>query len=214
MEQSLRKYVEDRSEGFNIKYKLVGYTVDTVTVAQMVDSLLEELPFIEDEKDSLEGFRKKRNWELELFERVVPNFEERMMRGDLKDATSYHTELREATEMADSLMEHWDDVTIYSWEYNYVLWRYYKKVFEDSRLDEYREASTATLDYIKNNKDKFDLLNGLLPDRDSGKVYRYVVHHRYSIFNPLFNTRVPMTDRVYFDEDMNYLGDDTEKLGI
>ena len=104
IEQSLEKYVVDRTDGVDMKYKLKDYHfIDTITVQKMMDSLSIKLTLITQEPN-LEEFKNKRDQEFKQFRDNVPDYEEKVMRGELKDASDWCTEIRIITEKADSII--------------------------------------------------------------------------------------------------------------
>jgi hypothetical protein len=204
LEQSLEKYVIDRADGIDMKYKLISYDyIDTLTVKNMIDSISEELPIMKSNPD-LEDFKKKRNQEFVEF-RTDPNYEEQIMRGNLKDASDWCTEIRVITEKADSLISNWNKVDRYSYDYNYLYW-WYQKRSADFNMYDYDLAGqiNTAFNIIKESKEKFNLLSSLL-DKPKDDVYFYVVSHTYSIINPLIKKKITQTDNVYFDANHNYV---------
>ena len=185
LEQSLEKYVVDRANGIDMKYKLISYDyVDTLTVKNMIDSISAELPIMKSNPD-LADFKKKRNQEFVEF-RTDPNYEEQIMK-------------------ADSLINNWNKVDRYSYDYNYLYW-WYQKRSADFNMYDYDLAGqiNTAFNIVKESKEKFDLLSSLL-DKPKDDVYFYVVSHTYSIVNPLIKKKITQTDNVYFDANYNYV---------
>ncbi len=208
VKKTLREYVEERSKPMDIKYRLVSYEfTDTITVAEAVDSLCAELPIGEGKPDSAE-FRKMRNREFAEFHPDDPDYEEKIMRGEYRDVTEWTKEVRLVTERADSLLACWDRVTRYSYDYNYLYWWYQER--RAYFYDKYGElAYTAyarhNLGVMEEARDRFAELDSLLA-LDGDAVFRYVVLHRFSIYNPLFQTRIELEDRVYLNDRLEYVG--------
>ncbi len=129
----------------------------------------------------------------------------KIMRGDLKDASDWCTEIRVITEKADSLINNWNKVDRYSYDYNYLYW-WYQKRSADFNMYDYDLAGqiNTAFNIVKESKEKFDLLSSLL-DKPKDDVYFYVVSHTYSIVNPLIKKKITQTDNVYFDANYNYV---------
>lgn len=204
LEQSLEKYVVDRSNGIDMKYKLISYNyIDTLTVKNMIDSISAELPIMKSDPD-LADFKKKRNQEFVEF-RTDPNYEEQIMRGRLKDASDWCTEIRIITEKADSLISNWDKVDKYSYDYNYLYWWYQKRASEYNMYDyDLAEQINTAFNIVKESKEKFEQLSSL-KGKPKNEIFSYVVTHTYSIFNPLIEKKITQTDNVYLDENMNLI---------
>lgn len=203
IEQSLKKYVIDHANGVDVKYRLISYEfIDTVTVKDMIDSLSSVLPIMESEPQ-LDDFIKKRNQEFEDF-RKGENYEEKIMSGELKDASEWCTEIRIITEKADSLIENWDKVTKYSYDYNYLYWWYMKRAAEFYQF-EYDLSSDINSSFhsVEKGKDKFKELNSIL-NSPKDSVCGYTVLHKYSINNPITSSKTNISNKVYFDSNMNY----------
>lgn len=202
VEQELKEYVERAAGGVEVKYKLIGYhIIDTVTYAEAVDSLKKTL-FVFDDKLPLEEFRAIRNWEFRMARTDgLTNYEEEIMRGSLKDASPFYTELREVTEMADSLIGVWDSVDVYTYGYNYVrLWQM-KRVL--SYLHRHEYEVDELFDKVKKDKPLYEELS-LLRKQSAANIFEYRVEHQYSIFNPLFNKRIEMSNLVTFSGGLKY----------
>lgn len=204
IEQSLEKYVVDRAEGIDVKYKLKDYHfIDTVTVQNMLDSLSIKLTFISCEPN-IDDFKEKRDQEFKKFRDNDPDYEDKVMRGELKDASDWCTEIRKITERADSLIDNWEKVDRFSYDYNYLNWWYTKRQSEFYQFD-YKLSSNIDeiFDMIQNSRSMFDLYNKLkYSPKDS--IVNYVVSHTYSIFNPMVNSNIEKNDWVYFDSNLKY----------
>lgn len=204
IEQSLEKYVVDRGDGIDLNYKLEKYYfIDTLTVKKITDSLSLQLAPIVVEPD-LADFKKKRNQEFRDYRYDDLDYEEKIMSGELKDASEWCTEIRIITERADSIIAAWDKVNKYSYDYNYLFWWYMRRTAEFYDFD-YKLSSdiNQTYDMIIENKEKFDLYNSLV-NSSKDSIVEYVVSHEYSIYNPLIKSKVEQVDNVYFDSNMRY----------
>lgn len=204
IEQSLEKYVVDRGDGIDLNYKLEKYYfIDTLTVKKITDSLSLQLAPIVVEPD-LDDFKKKRNQEFRDYRYDDLDYEEKIMSGELKDASEWCTEIRIITERADSIIAVWDKVNKYSYDYNYLFWWYMRRTAEFYDFD-YKLSSdiNQTYDRIIENKEKFDLYNSLV-NSSKDSIVEYVVSHEYSIYNPLIKSKVEQVDKVYFDSNMRY----------
>lgn len=186
----------------NVGYKFLSYKViDTVTYADASDSIRESYRI--SDKVSLDEFKNQRNREFVEFRSNMPDYEEQVMRGELKDASPWCTEIREVTELADSLIAVWENVNPEDYEYNYFeAWyvargAHYFGLADAERLEVFR-------DVVKANKKDFLLLLRLSTS-DQNNVYCYKVMHEYSIDNPIFENgeRIIMRDIVSIDSDLN-----------
>ncbi len=214
---TLKRYVVENSKPVNVKYKLVDFVVtDTVTVGEAVDSLCEELFLDKDKKPDSTEFRKLRNQEFTDFHPYFPDYEEQVMRGELRDASSWTTLIRQVTESADSLLAVWDKVTWHSYDYNRLYWWY--KARWAYFYDQYGElAYTSYANYVSDlmdeSRERFALLDSLLT-ADTNAVYRYTVEHTYTIYNPLFQARVRLVDEVHLNDKLEYVDSDTQHFGF
>ncbi len=123
------------------------------------------------------------------------------MTGELKDASPWCTEIRLITERADSLIANWDKVNCYSYEYNYLTWWYLKR---SAQYYNYSSSSGYRLEQTEKLKDTYEEVNELLT-QNKEDIHSYFITHKYTIYNPLFKMRVPITDYLYFDKDMQLL---------
>lgn len=192
IESNLEKYVVERAGEVDVKYKLVDYTVvDTLTVQSEIDRwspLLDRICFDVD----IEDFKKKRNQEFVSF-RNDPDYEEKVMRGSLKDASPWCTEIRVITEKADSLIANWDNVSKYSYDYQYLC-----AYYTDRAASFYGVSEVDIIDFFKENKDAFIFMESShkMP-KDS--IVGYNVIHKYSVHNPVLDKRIELKDSVNMD---------------
>jgi len=204
IEQSLEKYVVDRADGIDVKYKLKDYHfIDTITVQKMKDSLSIKLTLITQEPN-LDEFKNKRDQEFKQFRDNDPDYEEKVMRGELKDASDWCTEIRIITEKADSIIANWDKVDRFSYDFNYLTWWYMKRTAEFYEFD-YKLASDIdkAFNMIQESKNDFEQYE-IIKNSPKDSVIDYVVLHTYSIYNPLIKSKIEQTDHVYFDSNMRY----------
>jgi hypothetical protein len=204
IEQSLEKYVVDRADGVDMKYKLKDYHfIDTITVQKMMDSLSIKLTLITQEPN-LEEFKNKRDQEFKQFRDNVPDYEEKVMRGELKDASDWCTEIRIITEKADSIIANWNKVDRFSYDFNYLSWWYTKRSAEfyefDYKLTSDIDKAFRMVQESKNDFEQYEKIKNSPKD----SVIDYVISHTYSIYNPLIKSKIEQTDYVYFDYDMRY----------
>jgi len=175
--------------------------VQTLTNKDVADSIRDH--YAVTEKEPLEEFKEKRNREFEVFRYMEPNYEEDVMRGSLKDASEWCTEIREITELADSLIAVYDKVSGDDWAYNrFQAWYLARgaKYFGWSDADKWKEYSLA----VKNDKKGFELLKKVAAADPNG-VYGYRVIHDYTVKNPILENgdRIIMQDAVTVDKDWN-----------
>ena len=204
IEQSLEKYVVDRADGVDMKYKLKDYHfIDTITVQKMMDSLSIKLTLITQEPN-LEEFKNKRDQEFKQFRDNVPGYEEKVMRGELKDASDWCTEIRIITEKADSIIANWNKVDRFSYDFNYLSWWYTKRSAEfyefDYKLTSDIDKAFRMVQESKNDFEQYEKIKNSPKD----SVIDYVISHTYSIYNPLIKSKIEQTDHVYFDSNMKY----------
>lgn len=204
IEQSLEKYVVERADGVDMKYKLKDYHfIDTITVQKMMDSLSIKLTLITQEPN-LEEFKNKRDQEFKQFRDNVPDYEEKVMRGELKDASDWCTEIRIITEKADSIIANWNKVDRFSYDFNYLSWWYTKRSAEfyefDYKLTSDIDKAFRMVQESKNDFEQYEKIKNSPKD----SVIDYVISHTYSIYNPLIKSKIEQTDYVYFDYDMRY----------
>lgn len=194
------------ADGVDVKYKLISYNIiDTLTIGEAIDSFSLNLPIIE--KENIEDFKKLRNQEFQDFR--DPGYEEDVMHGKLKDASEWCTEIREITEKSDSIISVWDKVTKYSYDYNYLHWWYLRRAAEYYEYDyELRSNINQAFDLVVQSKKQFEDINKLLSFNPQDK-YGYIVIHKYSIHNPFVNNRIEIVNKVYLDNDMNYIKHET-----
>jgi hypothetical protein len=196
LEKTLYNYVQNPN--VDLKYKLISYTIDTITVEKKIDG--QQLFGIEPDK---EKFLDLRNQEFKDFGRDA-KYEEQIMRGELKDASEWCTLLRINTEKADFLLQNWDQVTATSYEYIYLtLWYGIRKArFVGS--EQIESSFNEILENVVANKDEYKLINKIQNSPKDSILY-FSVLHKYSIFNPLVDKRVDLTDSLIIAPNMEIL---------
>jgi len=208
IKNALKSYVTKRSDNVDVKYKLKSYRViDTITYGEAVALLREKLPIV-GEKVTLEEFREQRNREFKEFRASLPDYENEIMRGELKDASPWCTKIRIVTEKADSLMNVWPQVTSDSYEYNYLIAFYLQRMCQYYGMKEQYEAE-AILEKIEASKKEFDEL-AVFAKRNPSEVQSFKVEHEYSIYNPIVRKRIDFKDVVSFGKDWNYISDENQ----
>lgn len=197
IEQKLASYVPAEAG-----YKFKSYNViDTLTNAEVADSLRNL--YAVGEKVSLDEFKKQRDREFKDFRYNMPTYEEDVMRGELKDASPWCTEIREVTELADSLISVWDNVKAEDYEYNcFEAWYLARGAHYFGWAD--AAKWDAFSDMVKAGRNDFALLRRLSEAVPSG-VHGYRVKHEYSVANPIVENgdRLIMRDVVTMDKDYN-----------
>lgn len=208
IEDELERYVVDMSElgsvaKHKLQYKLIDYRIiDTITIAKLIDSLSKDAT-IPDKKITLEEFKELRDQEFVKF-RLDTLYEERIMKGDLKDASPWCTELRIITEKADSLIENYDKITNFSYDYNYLYWWYQKRRAQYYNFNyELKSNIENIFKHVIEAEDNFKLLDSLQTS-NKDDVWEYVILHDYSIHNPLFDKKVELSHNVYLNKNYDF----------
>lgn len=215
LEKTLRSYVEKGGNGVDVKYELIGYQLkDTILLSQQTDSVLAILQKTLGKdglkKGSLEDFKKDRNREFKEFR--FAGYEKDVMTGKLKDASEWCTEIRIVTEKADSLIQNWDKVSDYSYEYYYLRWWYLNRMvnFYKSSFDySYRSKVEKAFKSVAKLKPSFAEYNRLKELPQDSIVY-ITCSHTYSIFNPMLDKRISSRNKVYLDKNLNYIKKETD----
>jgi hypothetical protein len=138
-----------------------------------------------------------------------PGYEEEVMRGSLKDASEWCTEIRRRTETADSLLSRWETVGKYNYDYiNAKCW-YMWRVFDYDDDYEMKTVMKMVLDSLKEDETAIRAADAFSKaDKDS--VVGYKVLHSYSIKNPLFKKDITMTDEVELSTDLRVVSCETK----
>lgn len=184
------------------KYKTESISfIDTVTVAERKSEIEEELKPYHVEKN-LDEFTERRNQEFKVFRRD-PSYEEAIMRGNLKDASPWCTELRIITEKADSLIENWDKVSSYDYDYMYLNLWYINRAqkFYDT---EYQYMMNTFLEEFPSHKSLTEELKEL-SNKGDDEVLFYVANYIYSFYNPFVQSRVRVSKNVTLSPNMEII---------
>lgn len=212
--QMKAKVLEDTFEGKLKKYKTLGVSImDTITIADSLEVLLEDIhPYANAFEKDLDSFKEHRNREFRDFRYRQPNYEEDVMRGKLKDASAWCTEIRVITETADSLIANWDKVSIYDYEYVYLNFWYSHRLFSFYDMDNKHEAKEY-LDEIISLKDAF-LKYKELSKMPKNEVLYYNVEYKYSFFNPLLDCEVFISNIARFTPDWILIDMESSDFGF
>lgn len=203
IENTLKAKVFDAAGDMPLKrYKTESITfIDTVTVEERLAEIESELePFYvkKDRKD----FTKKRNQEFKEF-RLDPSYERDVLRGKLKDASPWCTEIRLITEKADSLLNNWDKVSPYDYDYMYLNIWYLNRALHFYGTPS-RYAIEALLEDLPNHKKAADQYKALSSTPKNWIVY-YKVKYVYSFFNPIIKTNVRVSRIATYSGKMNFV---------
>lgn len=193
------------------KYKTESLSfVDTVTVAKRKSEIEKELSPFYVEKN-LDEFTERRNQEFKVFRRD-PSYEEAIMRGNLKDASPWCTELRVVTEKADSLIANWDKVSSYDYEYMYLNIWYINRAqkFYDT---EYQYATRTFLEELPSHKSSAEELKELSNKRDD-EVLNYVANYVYSFYNSFVQSKVRVSTNVTLSPDLEIIKIEDEDFDV
>lgn len=191
-------------------YKLVKYEItDTVTVADRIKMLEEKLPILRLASDiDFSEFVKMRNQEFKEF-RSDTTYEEKIMRGEYKDASPWCTELREVTETADSLLANWED-SKNSWDAKraYLFYLTRSSQFYDNATypESWRQSILLEMD---NSKPLYDELQSINNAPSDSSLYITLLH-TYSLENPKLKKRLELTDSVAMDLQFNIIGKESK----
>ena len=200
LEASLKEKVT-AAEGRELKdFKSEDLTfTDTVTVAKRIAEIEEDLRPYYIEKN-LNGFVKMRNQEFKTF-RNDPTYEKEIMRGRLKDASPWCTELRQVTEKADSLIANWDDVSQYDYDYIYLVTWYINRARQFYNND---SSTGALLQKLPEFKDELDERKELLSKPEDDVLF-YRVRYTYSFFNDILGQRIGLSRTASVTSDLEVI---------
>lgn len=214
--EQLKQYVITKADGADINYKLISLEViDTIYIGERIDSIelrmQNSFGINKAMRYTKDNYKEYRDREFMVFNENMNNYEEDVLRGKLKDAFPWYTEIREITETADSLLANWDKVDQYSYEFNRTLVWYSIRMFQFyNRNDENITVGKYLLDEIITNKSLFTERDSLLKLNARENIYKIKVRHKYSILNPLFNKRLELKSLTYFDKDGKLLETEDE----
>lgn len=206
IEKSLKDDIQKKIGKEASTYDLVSCIItDTIRVSDMITILDNKVKILSVASDiDSAAFVEMRNQEFVKFRRDT-TYEDKIMRGELKDASGWCTELRQVTETADSVIANWATAKD-SWEakrlYIWYLTRsmqYYdnNKYNEDWRLEILKQTDDT--------KDAFSQLRVFNSAPQDSALYMTILH-TYSLLNPLLKKDVVLTDSVAMDFDYNVLG--------
>lgn len=207
IETALESNIKNGGSEIAPSYKLINYEItDTITVADKRQMLSEQMPILKKigEIDSA-TFLKFRNQEFKEFRAYTPNYEDDIMRGDLKDASPWCTEIRLVTEKADSILANWSTAST-SWDairtYSFYVFR--RSQYFDS--ENYPESwRVEAMEYIDGYKPIYEELMSLNAAPLDSALYITLLH-TYSLYNPTFGKRIQFVDSVAMDFDYNVIG--------
>lgn len=196
VEKALKQYVLANMPSNAIEYQLIDYQlVDTLYVSQVIDSLIQQLPFFSAE---YQQFIQNKNKVIELSQNTI----------------EYNFELAKTNKKADSLIAQWNDFSPYTYEYNYLYCWYTRRLKElQGADDDLRLQMDAMMQYVEDNEPDFRLLSQLinLPLND---ICFYVLSHTFSFH--VMGKQVAKTDIVFFDNQMNMIRslNQTDYIGV
>lgn len=214
--KQLKQNVVTKSDGVDIDYKLISLEViDTIYIGERIDSIELEMQnsfgINKTMQYTKDDYKEYRNREFSVFRENMSNYEEDVLRGKLKDASPWCTEIREITETADSLLVNWNKVDQYSYEFNRTL------VWYSIRMSQFYNLKEENITVGKYLLDKIITNKGLFTERDSlsklnnrESIYKIRFHHKYSIFNPLVNKKLELNQLAYFDKNGKLLETESE----
>lgn len=204
IKKKLKDHVIENSNGMIKHYKLLSIAIDTVTAGDRVDSLAKELEWAEGSPD-IETLTVLRNQEFTVFRASDPDYEAKVMTGELKDASEWCTLIREITEKADSLIAVWPTVKEYNYDYLWLLTWYIGRSENYFEGDDSWEMNKIVESH-KEDLMEIERLSAYSPD----SIIGYDVIHKYAIKNPLlYNMEVNIKENVFFDTDLNIVRYDT-----
>ena len=181
------------------KYRTENITItDTITVSDSISAIMQELqPFIV--KKDLNDFTKKRNQEFKEFRRDGASYEREVMRGSLKDASPWCTEIRQITEKADSLIKNWEKVSPYDYEYMYLnIW--YLNRQQKFYQTQYENTTRVLLKELPKHKVAAENYKKLL-QKPSDEILYYKVLYVYSFYNPIVENKVRVSKNATLSPD-------------
>lgn len=200
IEDPLKEKVFKSADGMEFKkYKTENITItDTITVLDSISAIKKELePFIV-QKD-LKDFTKKRNQEFKEFRRDGASYEREVMRGSLKDASPWCTEIRQITEKADSIIKNWEQVTTYDYDYMYLnIW--YLNRQQHFYHTQYESTTSAVLEELPKHKATIDSYKELL-QKPGDEILYFKVLYVYSFYNTLIKHKVRVTQNATLSPD-------------
>lgn len=203
LKADLKDHVETTSPYENVDYKFISLEcVDTILVADTLSSVATLLENIWIEPD-IQNFRMYRNFDFELRDNPK-QYEYDIMQGKYKDASPSCTDLRVITLIRDSIIEHWDEIKKYDYEYLHQTWLGLQRLFgfTENNSGEAYEAASKVVEQMPNIKilsDFYKEYSTKCPDDIF--AYRFIYH--YSIFDPLMNGRVKKQAIVTVDSQYN-----------
>lgn len=205
-EKALAQQAKDSSHGMIKKVTIDSISVDTFTVAKSMAHFEEIFGFLKD--INKEDFIKLRNQEFEIFRDNDTTYFQRIMYGDLKDASEWTYLLRINTEKADSIIKEWDNLGEYNYDVAYLVGWY-----QDRREGYYSNHSNNwdRSEAVANSKEGFEKYHKY-KNAPQDSILNYMVTYTESFFNPIFNTEVKSKRMALFDKDFNIL--ENETIGI
>lgn len=211
IENTLIKKVYEETENIK-KYKTEKISViDTITVADEMLNFEKSFSKLFFEKN-IETFTKRRNQEFKEFGRSK-NYEEEIMRGELKDASPWCTEIREITEKADSILKNWDNVNVYDYDYVFVNLWYLRRHAGFYGNYEYKYAFNSLLNTLPNYKKDFEYYKELSSLPKNNILY-YNIEYVYSYLNTLINNRIKVICNVKITPNMEIIEFDTNDFDV
>lgn len=205
IENKLKDYAVEKSNGMIKDYSLQTLSIDTITVKVLMDSLGLQLNQLNKGKVSKENFVVLRNREFTDFRSSTPGYEEAIMTGELKDASEWCTLLRVNTEKADSLIAIWESLPEYSYDMLYLIGWYADRANNYYNNDNSWELSSL----IQELKPVFDKYNSI-KDLPQDSIVNYCVDYEYIFTNPLLNnTKVKFHNLAMFDPSLNLISVET-----
>lgn len=198
IEKKLRENVIEQSKGIVKDYKLISVNIDTITAGERKDSLEKIFDWADVEPD-LEVLKEMRNRDFVTFHSYDPEYESKVMHGELRDASEWCTTIREVTEKADSLIAIWPTVRKYNYDYLWLITWY------GDRENQYyqRDDSWSMSQLVEDNKAKLIELSKLA-EAPNDSIIGYEILHNYTIKNPILNnTEVNIQRKVFVDKNLN-----------
>lgn len=191
MESALKDYVINQAGPMSekIKYELDSYNVtDTIKASDRLNALRMEIL----ENGSLWDDATKDSL-LKIRDTKFPEF---LMEGYTLEIINKHKQT------VDSLVNKWDSVSVYSFALNYEeIWFFSMDLKAcGSDVSKYEEA----MNWMVENKEKYEEAE-TISKKDPSEVFGYRVEHSYSIFNPLLDKNVNITNIVILDKDLKYV---------
>ena len=171
-DSAIKTTLAERYSDAPLGYQLLRYEiVDTLYYGDMLGNIAPV---------DKTAFTKQRNQEFTQFRMNGREYERDIMRGELKDASEWCTELRLITERADKVLANFDSVKLYDYEYQYLsawynsrFWNFCGNTKQEHRCEEWRK-------FIQDHAHIFNNTDNISDDVKQTPL-NYIIRHDYSI---------------------------------